>query len=140
MHSQQNIKFYDGCSLCTVHDIMNIKWEVITTLCVAQLFHCVSKFQHNPPSYRYISTWHQSENSMMVEYGLLGFAAFTVSHMQFSLSWNWRPSNCCFSNPNNLLWGVIFSVTMQPHTAHGHRVVSLGSSGTSTLLFMLILQ
>lgn len=101
------------------------------------------KFQHNSLVYWYISTWHQFENSIMAEFGLLGFATFTASHMQFSLLWNWRPSNCCFSNPNNLLWGVMFSVTMQPHTAHGPRViavVALGSSGTSTLLFVLILQ
>jgi len=66
-----------------VHDIMNIKWEVITKLRVAQLFHCISKFQQNPQAYRYISTWHQFENSITAEYGLLGFATFSQPYAIF---------------------------------------------------------
>jgi len=80
---QRKMSNHEGCSLSTVHDIMNIKWEVITKLRVAQLFRCVSKFQHNPQAYRYISTWHQFENSMTAEYGLLGFATFSQPYAIF---------------------------------------------------------
>jgi hypothetical protein len=48
---QRKMSNYEGCSLSTVHDIINIKWEVITKLHVTHLFHHVSKFQQNPPAY-----------------------------------------------------------------------------------------
>jgi hypothetical protein len=140
---QRKMSNHEGCSLSTIHDIMNIIWEVITKLHVAQLFHYVSKFQHNPQAYWYISTWHQFQNSITAEYGLLRFATFSQPYaifitvelvtLKLLLQQSQQPAVRCDLHRDN-------ATPTQHMDTRVVAVVSLGSSGTSTLLFVLILQ
>ena len=50
---------------------------------------------------------HVFENSIMVETGPLHVHQFTNSHFHIPLLYNWLPSWCSYSDPNDLLQGVI---------------------------------
>lgn len=79
------------------------------------------------------------KTSVSVEIGLLHSPPFMNSHFYFHIVVQPAVSQVLLQHPQ---WYVA-SMTVQPHSSHRHKsfpVISLGSSGTFTLLFGLLKQ
>jgi hypothetical protein len=93
---------FKGWSISKVPLAIQIKWQVVTTLNVAHLFHwSIIIFQHNLQAHWCIcSILARVQKFCCIRNQAPAFTTILNSHS--SLLWNRQPPKCCFRGPNKL--------------------------------------